>query len=184
MNKKKYITIPIVLIITILYVAKVYCLNKDYPQKDYIESVNMNEEILCQDFDIRVVDARIESIDPSGFPIAVISYDIKNASNKKVDLSNIYDKLSLYSNYDKGDIQNINLGFDNSQFDTTYDKNELVLNPKEEKIFKFNYYLLKDYQRYNNFIYINNSLYAKEFNNHLEDGVIFYKTINLEEIYE
>lgn len=109
---------------------------------------------------------------------------LKNTSNKKVDLSNIYDKLSLYSNYDKGDIQNINLGFDNSQFDTTYDKNELVLNPKEEKIFKFNYYLLKDYQRYNNFIYINNALYAKEFNNHLEDGVIFYKTINLEEIYE
>lgn len=83
MNKKKYITIPIVLIITILYVTKVYCLNKDYPQKDYIESVNMNEEILCQDFDIRVVDARIVSIDPSGFPIAVISYDIKNTSNKK-----------------------------------------------------------------------------------------------------
>lgn len=183
MNKKRIILFSIGICI-LLFIFRVYIVNRNFPQKDFIQAVNINEEVNCDDVNIKILNSQIESIDPEGFPIASISYSIENKTNKHIDLSEIYNKLSLYSNYDKADIQNINLGFDNSQFKNTYNQDELVLKPRQNKIFHFNYYLLKDTEKYNNFVYIDNRLYANDFNQYLNDGTLLYKIINLGNIYE
>lgn len=185
MNKSKkiktFLAISIIIAFTIFMIIRA---NVGFPQKGKIEKFSLNEYIDCGNISIKFTDKKIVGKESSGFPIAAIDIKVKNKTSKSLDISNISEQLFLYSNFDGSIVQNVDRGFGGDEFSNYYSKEDLKLDSKEEKEFVFNYIMYKDINNYENFIYLDNSLYKKEFNDYVNKGIILYKTIDLGEFDE
>lgn len=169
----------------ICFIFRVYSINKAYPKDEKIKEYQLNDAINYKNIQIKVTGFKLNDLNGNYEPrILDVYFDVKNSTNKETNLYDVLNCFVLYQNYSNSVIQNtIEEGMP-SDYKISYKKDDMVLKANEEKNFTFKYMVEYYDMNRKNFIYINNNLYKDQYMYYFDKGYLFYKTINLGDIYE
>lgn len=175
-----------ILYIVVLFICAIFIINKNrkYPSKDIIDTHSCDELVALGDFSIKLEDSFLYKKGIDGYPIVGVNFIIKNSSGEILDLSDLYYKLVLYDKFDNSYMQNMDFNNRESIYNPLYKDKDFLINPYATKDFIFYYYLSKETSSNNKFLYIDNSLYKDEFKNHLNEGVLYYKVLDVGSFHE
>ena len=81
-------------------------------------------------------------------------------------------------------MQNMDFNNGESIYNPIYKDKDFLINPNATKDFIFYYYLSKEISNTNKFLYIDNSLYENEFKSYLDEGVLYYKVLDVGSFHE
>ncbi len=175
-----------ILCIVALFICALFIINKNrkYPSKDIIDTYSRDKLVELGDFSIKLEDSFLYKKGIDGYPVVGVNFIIKNNSKEILDLSDLYYKLVLYDKFDNSYMQNMDFNNGESIYNPIYKDKDFLINPNATKDFIFYYYLSKEISNTNKFLYIDNSLYENEFKSYLDEGVLYYKVLDVGSFHE
>lgn len=180
MKKKTYPFLTLlILIISFFFFYK--RANRGYPKDVKIEEYSYKEIVNLNDLEINILDKRVENI--GGNKYLAIDFSYKN-KGEDINIVNSGQMFKFYQNFSSSIMQNIReIEKERKKFNPTYDIEDFVLRKGEEKKFT-GFFLLEKKGVYKNVLLFAIDSYMEDYKEEYDKGRLFYKLINLGDVYD